>query len=733
MIAATPFFSDRGCHIRIYNEIKYLNKNNVEVVLCTYHLGYNPPGIKAENIKRIMNIPWYKKITPGASWHKLYLDFLLLILSFKEYNKIKPKIIHAHLYEGLLIAWLVKVFTFSRVKIIFDCQGSLAEEMYQYTLHKNKLFKIFYPIFHLIEKILLFLPDKILCSSENSYKFIKEKYKIRDERIDILNDGIDEEMFKKATAEDKKIARQNYGISDDKIVIIYTGSMAKAKGVDELLEALPAILKKNNKLTFVFAGYGELENYYKEKHGEYVKNGNIIFIGRFSYFDLPKILAMADYAIDPKKDSSESSGKLFNYIAVGLPVACFKNDFNFNLLAENGVYIENFLNLNCLPPIDSRNGDVVKTSKLSFDKLICFYEHCNTKRFGIDCRALSIGGGVRTYGINLINELMKQDKINQYFLFYNNKCLLKTFQASNFSEIAINFNVPILYFFWDHFIMSFFCWKYKIDVIHGLKNTAPIFVRAKRVVTINDIIPTLFPKSMKWHHSMYWKINFWINSKLKTFLIFISNSTKDDYRNFYPSKNESKVIYLGIKQNTTPVSTNKENIILYVGSLEPRKNVPNIISAFKIFSDFFSDYYLYLVGKKGWEDPRINDTIEKLKLSEKIIKTGFVEDNIRDDIYKKSKIFIYISRYEGFGLPILEAMGYGLPVITSNNSSLKELGAKCGILVDCDNPAEIARAFIKISSDENLAKQMSVAGIDYSKRFNWINTAKETLNIYENV
>lgn len=345
MIAATPFFSDRGCHIRIYNEIKYLKKNNIDVVLCTYHLGYNPPGINDNNIKRITNIPWYKKITPGASWGKIYLDFLLLILSFKEYLKIKPKIIHAHLYEGLIIAWFVKILTFSRVKIIFDCQGSLAEEMYQYTLHKNKLFKIFYNIFHLIEKVSLHFPDKILCSSKNSFDFIKHKYNISDRKIDILNDGIDDEMFKKVTIEERIKIRNEYNTPNDNIVIIYTGSMAKAKGVDELLEVLPGLIKENNRLTFVFAGYGELEDIYRNKYQKYVKNGNVIFIGRLSYFTLPKILSLADYAIDPKRDSSESSGKMFNYMAAGLPVICFKNEFNIGLLKGNGVYIKDFFDI----------------------------------------------------------------------------------------------------------------------------------------------------------------------------------------------------------------------------------------------------------------------------------------------------------------------------------------------------------------------------------------------------
>jgi len=360
MIAATPFFSDRGCHIRIYNEIKYLNKNNIEVILCTYHLGYNPPGINKNNIKRIINIPWYNKITPGASWHKIYLDLFLLYISLKEYFKNKPKIIHAHLYEGLIIAYIIKLFSFFKVKIVFDCQGSLAEEMYQYTLRKYKIFKVFYYLFYLIEKILLLLPDKIICSSENSYKILSERYNIKLNKIEILNDGIDEEIFNNINEFEKEKLNNDLNIPDNNIIIIYTGSITKSKGVDELLNNIPGILNKRPNLTFLFVGYGDLENYYIKKYQKYINNKNIIFTGRVNYFNLPLYLSIADYAIDPKKNSSESSGKILNYIAAKLPVICFNNKFNFSFLNEYGLYINNFFDI-----IDLHKPIIKKINNLS--------------------------------------------------------------------------------------------------------------------------------------------------------------------------------------------------------------------------------------------------------------------------------------------------------------------------------------------------------------------------------
>lgn len=339
MIAATPFFSDRGCHVRIYNEMKYLKKEGFDVTLCTYHLGKDIEGL---TVKRTITVPWYKKITPGASWHKLYIDFFLLVLSFKEYVRIRPKVIHTHLYEGLLIAFVVKIFALGRPKIIFDCQGSLAEEMMAYTLHKSSLFKPFYYIFVGIEKLLLSIPNKTLCSSQNSYDFLISKYHIPKEKIAILPDAVDEELFQNVSEEKKQHLKNTLDIPKEHTVIIYSGSLTKAKGVKELLDALPDILSKNNKLTFLFAGYGDLQEPYEKKYADFITSKNIMFTGRVSYFDLPLFLSVADYAIDPKKDSSESSGKLYNYIAAGLPVICFKNEFNFSVFGQEGIYISNF-------------------------------------------------------------------------------------------------------------------------------------------------------------------------------------------------------------------------------------------------------------------------------------------------------------------------------------------------------------------------------------------------------
>src|SRR5438105_4217751 len=120
MIAPTPFFADRGCHTQIYEEIKALQKLGHEIILCTYCLGRDMPGIKTA---RTVNMPWYKKLSAGPSYTKIFLLPFLTLTTIKTIRRFKPDIIHGHLHEGALIARVCKIF-FPRKKYLFDMQGS---------------------------------------------------------------------------------------------------------------------------------------------------------------------------------------------------------------------------------------------------------------------------------------------------------------------------------------------------------------------------------------------------------------------------------------------------------------------------------------------------------------------------------------------------------------------------------------------------------------------------------
>ena len=371
MIAATPFFSDRGCHIRIYSEMKYLGRAGYDIHLVTYNLGYNPPEIDPSRIVRTLKIPFYTKLSPGFHFGKIPADFFMLFTAIREYFKFKPDVIHAHLYEALTAGIVIKTITFGKARLVFDCQGSLAEEMDRYTLNKNKFLRVLYPLFVLTEKFLLLFPEKIYCSSNNSLKFLRDNLGIKEERLMLLEDGIDEELFTAISEKEKSALRNELGIPKGNKVVVYSGSMERAKGVGDLLEVIPDILKERNDITFLFLGYGSLVGEYRVKMKEFIDNKNVIFYGRISYFELPKYLMLGDFGIDTKKNSSESSGKLYNYIAAKLPVICFKSEFTEKVLGKNGLFIKSFNEI----PVIMKKKILIK-SHINSDQL---YQHLISK------------------------------------------------------------------------------------------------------------------------------------------------------------------------------------------------------------------------------------------------------------------------------------------------------------------------------------------------------------------
>ncbi len=304
MVAATPFFADRGSHIRILNEMRQLRAAGWDVQLISYS-------------------PWYAKLGgqlgPGAALLKIPADIDLLFRMFFAYWRFRPSIVHAHGWEALCICrsamWCAAILRRNQAPLILDAQGSLAEEFgaYNSPIAKAPLIAI--------EKILLKLPDAIIASSEWGRESLAARG-ILATKISVIDDGFPDEITP-AHAETKARAKGKIGVSPERQVCMYTGSMLTAKGVDIVLENIPAILAALKGSVFVFAGYGPLVEVYRRKYADMVAAGKIMFLGRVSYADLPHVLHAADIAIDPKRGRSEGSGKIPNYLAAGLPTVCF--------------------------------------------------------------------------------------------------------------------------------------------------------------------------------------------------------------------------------------------------------------------------------------------------------------------------------------------------------------------------------------------------------------------------
>jgi len=362
-IAPTPFYANRGCHMRIRGEAEALQRKGYKVTILTYKEGSNVFGLK---IKR--SPLSYGKFEKGvaSSWLNIPNGIFLFFSVMHETIYQKPKVLYGHLFEGAAIGIVVKylalVFSWFSYKpiLVLDTQGSLVEEMGSYGMYKKGTFLAAF--FRFWEKFILFFSDFVFTSSiqcADKIKLISPKSNPVNlpDGISIFIPKISESYIRqyfgnnsknKALAKIKDFFSQNQfalvgeWIAQQKIIILYTGSYASAKGFPDVIEkCLPALLKKNN-LRFLFGGgdyakIPQLENLIK-KYPEKIISPGELSPDKLLYFSL-----LGSIGIDCKPSlTSESSGKILNYMAVGLPVICFNQKNNRFFLKEGGLFAKDF-------------------------------------------------------------------------------------------------------------------------------------------------------------------------------------------------------------------------------------------------------------------------------------------------------------------------------------------------------------------------------------------------------
>ncbi|MBC8387435.1 MAG: glycosyltransferase [Actinobacteria bacterium] len=329
-IVPTPFFADRGCHMRILGEMKALANYGYQNIIVTYHNGRDLEGL---DIRRIINIPWYKKLEAGPSIHKFYIDILLFFKAAAVYFKEKPAIIYGHLHEGAFVGGLIKyLLTFGKTPLAFDVQGSLTSELDTFNWIKGR--KPVRWFFHTLEKFICMMPDFFICSSVSNGDIIKNRFHINPDKVRVVIDGVHTDFFSKLP---KKGFKEELGIPGDAPLIIFTGALLAAKGIWNLVSAIPLVLKKRKDTHFLIVGYPVEETAVKVR--ELGVDKNVHFTGMVDYFKLPDYLVISDIAVEPKVDKAgEASGKVINYMGAGLPVVCFEGKNNRRFLGEGGIY-----------------------------------------------------------------------------------------------------------------------------------------------------------------------------------------------------------------------------------------------------------------------------------------------------------------------------------------------------------------------------------------------------------
>ncbi|MCI5161265.1 MAG: glycosyltransferase [Candidatus Electrothrix sp. AX5] len=332
-IAPTPFFADRGCHIRIRNEVEALRHYPYRLIVCTYHHGHDVEDI---DIRRIPAVPGYIKLDAGYSPFRFLADFFLFFLVLKTVWQERPTLLHCPLHEGALIGWAVKICLFWRkMRVLMDMQGSLSGELAAYKAFGSFFFLLGF--FRAAEGLICRMPDFFFCSSQQSCQVLEQEFKISTKKILLLQDVVPDVFFETAPQQVVQKKRFQDMIPQDKQVILYTGSLLPGKGVQHILEAMTALCAEREDLFFVLVGYPleDAEQYIRQHQLEQF----CLLPGQVAYCDLSDWLALGDLALEPKEaDSGEASGKLLHYMAAGLPVVCFATANNRKILGDAGYY-----------------------------------------------------------------------------------------------------------------------------------------------------------------------------------------------------------------------------------------------------------------------------------------------------------------------------------------------------------------------------------------------------------
>lgn len=287
----------------------------------------------------------------------------------------------------------------------------------------------------------------------------------------------------------------------------------------------------------------------------------------------------------------------------------------------------------------------------------------------------------------------------------------------------------------------------KLDVLHVSDVTQFASTRARLVSTVHDLSPILFPRLHTHQNRTMFKRKMRYVQERAQAIIAVSEHTKRDLVAHLAIPEERiHVVYNAADSRYHPIDdrdgisrvTRKYGVpglgyILYVGTLEPRKNLVRLVEAYAVTLESCGDRTppLVLAGGKGWLYEEIFHAVERLGLQQRVIFTGFVDDEDLPALFNGALLFAYPSLYEGFGMPALEAMACGVPVITSNASSLPEIVGQAGALVDPTDTPALTAALVDLLDNPERRAALGAAGLDRAALFSWERAARETLAVYE--
>lgn len=332
MIAPTSFFLDYGCHVRILEEARALMAQGLQVRIVTYYKGDNWPGL---DLARSAPTPWRADYEVGSSPHKIAFDALLSWKALTEALRWRPHLIHGHLHEGALIGSVVGRLL--RVPVVFDFQGSMTGEMLDHGFVQPDSAAYYW--WRRLEERIVALPAAIVTSTVNSADLLARSFG-RTEGVMPLPDSVNLDFFCPdcLMPEERAARRAALGIPPERRVVVYLGLLADWQGIPQLLAAAARLRARDYPLSLLVMGFPAVEKYRQQAAQLGLTPQDVVFTGKVPYAQAPQYLALGDLAVAPKVSATEGSGKILNYMAMGLPTVAYDTQVSREYLNSLGIY-----------------------------------------------------------------------------------------------------------------------------------------------------------------------------------------------------------------------------------------------------------------------------------------------------------------------------------------------------------------------------------------------------------
>ncbi len=344
--------------------------------------------------------------------------------------------------------------------------------------------------------------------------------------------------------------------------------------------------------------------------------------------------------------------------------------------------------------------------------------------------------GSNQYAFELIKAIYQIDKKNHYTVFLPSKPLPDLpKQRKNWQYRVIGPRK-----LWNVFGLPRALYQQKPEVVFNPGHYCPLASPAPLVVSIMDLGYIRFPQQFT--KPIYWKLRFWTGLSLKRarHIFSISKSTRNDIIKYYQIKsNKITVTYPGYDKEKFNIEIKGEKVkkakkqyrirgdyLLFLSTLKPNKNIEGLLAAFKNLAA--KDLKLVIAGRKGWLFKSIYDEVKKLGLESRVIFTGFVGENNVPALMKGAKVFVMPSFWEGFGIPVLDAMACGTPVVVSNAGSLPEIVGRAGVVVDPYQPKKITEGIEEAIKERG---EYARKGLKQAQKFSWQECAQKTIEVLE--